>query len=115
LSRCVSSICTIDVLVSVGTCSHAKIICPSMKTDVHDPFGEKGSCLERKIAHVSLKHNKKEAQPQEFFQGRQLAHLVAQSVGSSLTNVITICKRKILKYLNFDVILLIDQLQIKYL
>src|SRR5260370_39832435 len=25
-----------------------------MKTDVHDPFGEKVSCLERKIAQVSL-------------------------------------------------------------
>ncbi len=25
-----------------------------MKTDVHDPFGEKESCLERKIAQVSL-------------------------------------------------------------
>jgi len=25
-----------------------------MKTDIHDPFGEKVSCLERKIAQVSL-------------------------------------------------------------
>jgi hypothetical protein len=57
----------IDVLVSVVICSDAKSVCPSMKTDVHDPFGEKESCLEKKIAQVWLKHNKKEVLLQEFF------------------------------------------------
>src|SRR5438552_8691254 len=42
-----------------------------MKTDVHDPFGEKESCLERKVRKYSLRITKKRSNHKNFFKANQ--------------------------------------------